>query len=188
VGSDAGKALQDAQLKAVEEIRSSGPKLLVDAVIAILVWVFGKYVFIPIASEFTLFGIPLPQLVSLVILVALAVLIISIVRELLRIIDAVSLVLAYTIGSRPGATEEEYASYRRGLRSIFYVLVAALAFLAFKDYLNMFHPLISAVILLGLAVWAVVTLMSAGRAFSRLAEHYAHQWAAELERRVRGEG
>lgn len=188
MSSDARKLVQDAQLKAIKEIRDSGPKVVINAAIAILIWVFGRYVFIPIASEFALFGIPLPQMISMIVLIALAILVFSIIREVLGIIDSVSLILAYSIGARPGATEEEYASYRKGLRSIFYVLVAALIFLLFKDYLNMFHPLLSAVILLGLAIWAVFTLMSAGRAFSKLAEHYAHEWATELEKKVKGEG
>ena len=186
--SETRKLVQDAQLKAISELRENGPKVVINALIAILIWVFGRYVFIPIASEFVLFGIPLPQLISLIVLVALAIIVFSTIRGVLSIIDSVSLILAYSIGARPGATEEEYASYRRGLRSIFYVLVAALVFLLFKDYLNMFHPLLSAVVLLGLAVWAVLTLMNAGRAFSRLAEYYAHEWATEMEKRVKGEG
>lgn len=182
------EAQVDAYLQMVRELREGLPKILIDVGVAVLVWIFSMYVFIPLSREYALIGIPLPQLISLVAMLAIAAIVLSMVRTALRVIDAVAAYLAYEVGARHKASEEELHSYKAGLRGVFYVLVASLLFLLFKDFINVIHPALSAVILFLLAIWAVTTLVRSGRSFSKLAEIYAGEWVAELERRKRSEG
>ncbi|MEM1523436.1 MAG: hypothetical protein QW407_07615 [Thermofilaceae archaeon] len=177
----------DAYLRMVHELREGLPKIVIDVGVAVLVWLFSMYVFIPLSREYALIGIPLPQLISLIAVIAIAAIALSMIRTALGVIDAVAAYLAHEVGLRHRASEEELRSYRAGLRGIFYVLVASLLFLLFKDFINVIHPALSAVILFFLAVWAVVTLVRSGRSFSRLAEIYASEWVSELEKR-RSEG
>ncbi|RLF05055.1 MAG: hypothetical protein DRK00_05375 [Thermoprotei archaeon] len=172
----------------VRELRESAPKILVNLGIVILLWAFTKYVFIPLSAEYALLGIPLPQLISAIMLVAVALLIMGIARECLDLVDAAATYAAYEFGARRRANEEEVENYRVGLRSVLYVAMAALLFTLFKEFLDMLHPALSAVMLLAIAVWAIFTLVRAGRAFSRLAEYYAREWAEKLESRLAGEG
>lgn len=178
----------EAYLQMVRELREGLPKIIVDVGVAALVWLFSMYVFIPLAREYALVGIPLPQLISLVAMIAIAAIIFSMVRAAVRVIDSVAAYMAHEVGHRHGASEGEVRSYGAGLRKIFYVLVASLLFLFFKDFLNVIHPALSAATLFLLSVWAVMTLISAGRAFSKLAEIYASEWVALLERRGKREG
>lgn len=177
----------EARLKLVKEMRESVPEIIINVAIIAMIWVFTKYVFIPLAQEYAVLGIPLPQLISLVSLVAVAALVLSIVVKGRKFIDAIAAYLALEVGARKQATEEEVSNYRAGLRGIFYVLVVSLIFLIFKEFLNVFHPAISAAVLLLIAVWAVITLIRAGRAFSRLAEYYASEWASLLEKRLKSD-
>ncbi|MCS7105283.1 MAG: hypothetical protein NZ954_06940 [Thermofilaceae archaeon] len=183
-----GEVKDRVYLEMVKELREGLPKILTDVGVAVLVWVFSMYVFIPLSKEYALLGMPLPQLISLVALIAIAAVAVGLVRTALKLIDSVAAYMAYEVGSGHRAREEEVNSYRSGLRGIFYVLVASLLFLFFKDFLSVFHPAISALALFILAVWAVITLVRAGRSFSRLAEFYASEWVALLEKRAKKEG
>jgi len=180
-----GAAPPNAYARLVGELRESLPKLAADVAAAVLVWLFSMYVFIPLAREYAVLGIPLPQVISLVAIVALAAIVLEIARRVLRVIDAVADYVASELSSRGGAGEEAARGCRLGLRRVFYVLAASLLFLLFKDFLSVLHPALSAAVLLALSIWAVATLVSAGRAFSRLLEAYASEWVAHLERRRR---
>ncbi|MEM1509796.1 MAG: hypothetical protein QW291_00060 [Thermofilaceae archaeon] len=182
---NSGSSPAEVHLKLVKEVRESVPKIIVNVAVIAMIWVFTKYVFIPLAEEYAVLGIPLPQLISLVSLVAVMALVLNIVMRGHELIDAIAAYLALEVGARKQATEEEVNGYRAGLRSIFYVLVVSLLFLIFKEFLNVFHPAISATILLLIAIWAVITLIRAGRAFSKLAEYYASEWASLLEKRLK---
>ncbi len=183
VGSESSSA--EVRLRLIKEMRESVPEMIINVAIIAMIWVFTKYVFIPLAQEYVVLGIPLPQLISLVSLVAVAALVLSIVMKGHKLIDAIATYLALEVGARKQATEEEISDYRAGLRGIFYVLIVSLLFLIFKEFLNVFHPAISAAVLLLISIWSVITLIRAGRAFSRLAEHYASEWASLLERRLK---
>lgn len=182
---NSGSGSEEVHLKLVKEVRESVPKIIVNVAVVTMIWVFTKYVFIPLAEEYAVLGIPLPQLISLVSLVAIMALVLNIVMRGHELIDAIAAYLALEVGARKQATEEEVSSYRAGLRSIFYVLIVSLLFLVFKEFLNVFHPAISATMLLLIAIWAVITLIRAGRAFSKLAEYYASEWASLLEKRLK---
>ncbi|RLE95851.1 MAG: hypothetical protein DRJ57_06190 [Thermoprotei archaeon] len=184
--NDVEERAKEAYVSTIRELKESAPKVLVNIGIVVLLWAFAKYVFIPLSAEYALFGIPLPQLISIIMLIAVALLIMGIARECLDLVDAAATYAAYEFGARRRASEEEVENYRVGLRSILYVAIAALIFTLFKEFLNMLHPALSAITLLAISVWAIFTLVRAGRAFSRLAEYYAREWAEKLESRVTG--
>ncbi len=179
---------REVYLQAVRELRDSVPKIVINIGIAVLIWVFTKYIFIPVSREYLLFGIPLPQLISLIMLVAVTILVLGILREIFDIVDALAAYCAYELGSaQKEVTDEELENYKIGFRGIVYVIVVALIFLLFRDFLNVLHPVLSAVVLLIVAVWAVLTLMRSGKAFSRIVEYYAKEWAEKLEARAKKE-
>jgi len=177
-----------AYIDAIRKLRDSAPKILINSGIIVLIWAFTKYVFTPLSVEYVLLGIPLPQLIGIVMLTAVSLLIIGIAREVFNLIDATSTYLAYTISARNGEiSEDEISNYKRGFRGIATVLIVVIFFLLFKEFLNMLHPLLSSVVLLGIAIWSIVQLVNSGKAFSTLAEYYARQWAEQLQSRLQPE-
>jgi len=186
--SEISERAREAYIAAVREFRDSAPKIFINVGIIVLVWAFTKYIFAPLSAEYVLFNIPLPQLISIIMLAAVAILTIGIIRELLDLVDAAAAYAAYEMGARRReVTEEEIESYRVGFRGIAYVIIVAVLFLLFKEFLNILHPLLSAVLLLVISLWAILTLVRSGRAFSRLAEYYAREWAERLEARAKTE-
>lgn len=184
----ASEKAREAYLKAVREIRDSVPKILINVGIAVLIWALTRYAFIPISRDYLLFNIPLPQLIGLVMLIAVAILVLGVIREILDITDAAAAYAAYTIGAVRGeVAEEELENYRTGFRGIVYVIIVVLVFILFRDFLNILHPLLSAVLLIVVVIWAVLTLMRSGRAFSGLVSYYTEEWAKRLESRLQTE-
>lgn len=176
---------REVYLEAVREIRDSVPKIIINIGIAVLIWAFTKYVFVPISIGYQFINIPLPQLISLVMLAAVAILVLGIIKEVFDIVDALAAYCAYELGARKGeVSEEEVSNYKVGFRGFIYVIIVALLFLLFKDFLDVFHPVLSALVLLVVVIWSVLVLLRSGKAFSKIVEEYAAEWAKKLEEKA----
>ena len=177
---------KEVYAEAMRSLRSSGPKIGINIGIAVVIWLIGNYVFIPISAGLFIQAYAVTQLVSLTILVALAVLVLTIVKEVRDVTDAAAGIVAYNAGENVGeVTEEEFRSYRTAFRGFVYVLVAAAAFLLFGLQLNYISPALTAVVLIILTVWAVFTLWRSGRALGKTIERYANEWAGKLEQQTK---
>jgi len=172
--------------KAVVEIRDSAPRIAVNLAIAVLVWVIGNYVFIPIAQGYFIQSIAVTQLINLIVLIALAVILLMILKELRDLSDAAAGVVAYELGSRKGeVTKDELHNYKIAFHGLLYVFVAAAAFLLLGNQLSLLHPALAAVVLLVIVIWAIATLFRVGHALSDTVHDYAAEWAKRLEERAR---
>ena len=171
--------------KAGEEIRNSAPKVAINVVIAILVWVVGNYVFIPISQGYFVQTWAVSWLINLIVLVALAVILVLILKELRDLSDAAAGLAAYELGSRKGdVTKEELHNYKIAFHGLLYVFVAAAAFLLLGNQLSLLSPAIAAIVLVLVVIWAIVTLFRIGRALSDTVHEYAQEWAKKLEERA----
>ena len=172
--------------KGVLEIRDSAPKIGINIVIAVLIWLIGNYVFIPISRGYFIEAWAVPQLINLIVLVALAVLLIMILKELRDLTDAAAGIVAYEVGSRKGeVTKDELNNYKTAFHGILYVFVAAAAFLLIGTQLSMLHPALAAIVLIIIVIWAILTLFRVGHALSDTVHEYAQEWAKKLEERAR---
>jgi len=177
---------KDVYEKAVVEIRDSAPKIGINLVVAVLVWIIGNYVFIPISHGYFVQAMAVPQLINLIVLVALAVLLVMILKELRDLTDAAAGVVAYELGSRKGeVTKDELNNYKTAFHGLLYVFVAAAAFLLLGNQLSLLHPALAAVVLILIVIWAIATLFRAGHALSDTVHEYAAEWAKKLEERAR---
>lgn len=172
--------------KAVEEMRDSAPKVAINIGIAILVWVIGNYVFIPISQGYFIQSWAVPWLINLIVLVALFIILLMILKELRDLSDAAAGVTAYEVGSRKGEiTAKELNDYKIAFHGLLYVFVAAAAFLLLGNQLTLLSPALAAVVLIVVVVWAIATLFRVGHALSDTVHQYAHEWAKKLEERAR---
>ena len=127
-------------------------------------------------------------LISLIVLIALALLVVGVFKEVRDISDAGAALVSYQAGRVGAVTPDELKNYRTAFRGLLYVLVVAAAFLLFAQQLNLLHPALAAIALLAIAVWAVLPLYRSGRALSRTVERYAKEWAGRLEEGIKGGG
>jgi hypothetical protein len=162
-----------------ESLMAALPSITVGVVAAILLWLFGNLIFIPIAEGIEWFGYPLPQILTFIILVALAIFVLKILVDVRKAVDALAGIAAVEIGAPADVTQTEVEHYTTAMRSIFYIIIVSLAFLLFSDYLARIHPALSAVALLVIVVWAIFEIWRAVKAVSAEIERYSTEWAGK---------
>lgn len=162
---------REARVFLLKELRAGMPKILVNAGVMALVWLLTMYVFIPLSREYAALGIPLPQVISLAMIAALAILALEVFREVLRLIDAAVTCLAYRLALRHAcSTLMEAEDYRVGVRGVVRVALAVALLAVFKDLLNVLHPAVAAAAILITAVWAAITLMRSAKPLLKVTE------------------
>jgi len=155
------------------------PSITVGVIAAILLWLFGNLVFIPIAQGIEWFGYPLPQILTFVILIALAAFVLKILVDVRKAVDALAGLAAVEIGAPSDVSQTEVEHYTTAMRGVFYIIIVSLAFLLFSDYLAMIHPALSGVILLAIVVWAIFQIWRSVKAISSEIKRYSTDWAGK---------
>lgn len=166
-----------------EIIATSLPAIVLDVSAAILIWLFGRLVFVPIAEGIYFFGYPLPKILNFIIILALAVIVLRIIMDIRRIIDGVAGYAACEIGAPHEVTPEEVEHYKTALRGIFQIIVVSLVYLLFVDFLSAIHPGLSGIVLLAIVIWAIYQIWRIVQAVSAEIRRYTIQWAEKTLRR-----
>ncbi len=167
-----------------ETIAGTLPAIVLDFSAAILIWLFGRLVFLPIAEGIYFYEWPLPQLLNFIIIVALIVIVLKIIRDVRRIVDGVAGYAACEIGAPYEVSPEEFGHYRTALVGIFNIIVVPLVYLLFVDFLSGIHPALSGVVLLVIVVWAIYQIWRVVQAVSAETRRYTTQWAEKSLRRT----
>ncbi|RJS84882.1 hypothetical protein CW702_01875 [Candidatus Bathyarchaeota archaeon] len=160
-----------------ENIAAALPTVVLDISAAILIWLFGKLVFVPIAEGIHFFGYPLPQILNFIIIVALAVIVLRIIVDVRRMIDGIAGYAACEIGAPYEVSTEEVEHYRTALRGVFDIIVVSLVYMLFVEFLTRIHPALSGVVLLAIVVWAIYRIWKVVQAVSEEIRRYTTAWA-----------
>ncbi|WP_342677483.1 hypothetical protein [Methanofollis sp. UBA420] len=167
------------------EIADSLPKIIVEIVIAFLIWLFAVYIFIPLAGSLgdpTFLGlIGLQPLISAIVIVALIIVFLAILKEIIDVTNAVAgyATLAFSKGE---VSDEKLERYQTGFRLIGYVLIAVLAYLFFLPLIAGVLGVLAGVVLVLLVIWAIIVLFQAGRIFSVEIEQKAVDFSKRVEK------
>lgn len=162
-----------------EYLMGALPSITVGVIAAILLWLFGNLIFIPIAEGIEWFGYPLPQILTFIILIALAVFVLKILVDVRKAIDALAGLAAVEIGAPADVTPTEVEHYTTAMRGLLYIIIVSLAFLLFSDYVARIHPALSGVILVAIVVWAIFEIWRAVKAVSQEIKRYSSEWAGK---------
>jgi hypothetical protein len=163
--------------EARETIADTLPRIVLDVSAAVLIWLFGRLVFLPIAEGVDFLGYPLPEILNFVILVSLVVIVMKVVVDVRKFIDGVASYAAVVIGSDYDVTEDEVSHYKTALGGLFDVIVVSLAYMLFVDYFSGIHPAVSGVTLLALVVWAIFKLWGVVQSISGEIRRYTARWS-----------
>ena len=162
-----------------ESLMSALPSITVGVVAAILLWLFGNLVFMPIAEGIVWFGYPLPQILTFIILAALVLFVLKILVDVRQAVDALAGLAAVEIGAPTDVTTTEVEHYKTAMRGIFHIVIVSLAFLLFSDYIARIHPALSGVALIAIVVWAIFEIWRAVKAVSQEIKRYSAEWAGK---------
>lgn len=166
-------------------LRQVGLRVLLSAGAAVLVWLVGRLVFIPVAEGVSvrLMGYPLTAIVSALIAVALAIIVLAVFVDIRKLSSGLAGVTVYHFGKATGELRsEEVSNYRTAFDGVFYVVIASLTYLLFFDYLALIHPAIPAVLLVVIVVWAVYALWRSTGAVANAIGRYTSRIADTLDK------
>jgi hypothetical protein len=142
----------------------------------VLIWLFGKLIFLPISEVIDFFGYPLPEFLF-VILVVLVVIMFKVIVDVCKFIDGLAGYTAIVIGSDYDVTEEEVAHYMTALGGLFDLIVVSLAYMLFVDYFSGIHPALAGVTLLALVMLTIFKLWSVVQSISGEIRRYNAKWS-----------
>lgn len=166
-----------------QEIKTSFPKIIINLVVAALIWLFAVLVFQPLANTLGdpfLFGlIGMTSLISGIVLIALAIIFLRIIKEVGDLAYGIA-GLATLSFSRGETSESKLESHRSGFKRLGYVIVAVIAYLFFLPIIAGLHPTLAGIVLIVLLIWAIMMLFRVGGVFSDDIE----KKAGELSQRV----
>ena len=177
-----GSKMYQESAKAVREV---GTRVVLSIGAAILIWLFGNLVFIPIADgmQQIFFGYPVGAIISAIFIVALAVIIFTVFIDVRRLTGGLAGILAYQFGKVSGDIDIETSKhYRTALDGVLYVVVVVLSYLLFASYLAQIHAAIPATLLILIVVWAIFALWRSARAIAAEIGKYTRKFANEIEK------
>ncbi|ADG13126.1 conserved hypothetical protein [Methanocaldococcus infernus ME] len=173
----------------VLKLKENAPQIVISLIIAVLIWLFGVWVFIPLADQLgnpTIGLYALKPIISAIIGLALLIVLLRIAKDFGELMDGVADIIASKlIGER--ATEEKLKRYRYGLRMLAYVIIATVAYLFFLPILLGINVVIAGVVLIILVIWAVLTLINIGYMFVDEIEEASRLAIAKLEEMAKEE-
>ena len=175
-------------LESARALRQVGARVFLSVGAAILIWLFGEMLFLPIARSMTqqFMGYPVHSIISFIIIVALAIIIFTVFIDIHRLSGSMAGILAYHFGKASGDVSiENFKNYRTALDGVLYVIVVSLAYLLFADYLANIHPAIPAIVLVLIVIWAIFALWRSARATAATIGKYTSKWADELEKQAK---
>ena len=178
---------KEAYAESARALRQVGARVILSVGAAILIWLVGRLIFIPIAEGLTqrLLGYPIDAIISAIIAVALAVIIFTVFIDMHRLSGGLAGIMAYHFGKATGEVKAaEVNNYRTALDGILYVIIVSLTFLLFIDYLAVIHPAIPAVLLILIVLWAIFALWRSTRAVANIIGRYTAKMADELDKQA----
>src|SRR5690554_2544932 len=106
------------------KIKAAIPSIVLNLVVAALIWVFGALVFVPLSSQFqVLESISVDRIIAVIFLVALLIAFLRVFAQAKNLADGLSDVIAGSI-RKAGADASHVDQYRGALRLLFYIIGA----------------------------------------------------------------
>ena len=141
--------------ESIKILKTNSEKVIMNILAALLIWLFGNLVFVPLAASLNL---ETKLLTSIIFFIAFTIPIIHALPGLKKSIDAFS-ILPFKKLVRKGFTVEES---RNILRNLMYVISGVIFYFLFSSFLVIFHPSVSGIALILLIIWIFVVFLKVG--------------------------
>jgi hypothetical protein len=178
----------ETYVESARAVREVATRVLLSVGAAILIWVFGTIIFLPIAKGMSqqFLGYPVHSIVSFIIVVAMAFFVFTVFIDIRRLTRGMAGLMAYHFGKASGEIDvDNFDNYRNALDGILYIFVVSLAYLLFANYLAEIHPAIPAILLILIVIWAIFALWRSVKAITKIVGRQTSEWADELEKQAK---
>lgn len=159
-----------------QKLRAGVPKLAIHILVAVLIWIFGQLIFVPLAQTVSItigdVQYNLAPIVSAIVLIALLIVLVRAAFDLRDTADALAGLAAVSV-SKSTTEDIHVQNYQRGFRGVLYVLYAVIIFVFFYAFLSTINPALAGLALVVLVIWAIVVLFQVGGVFSKAVEEWS---------------
>jgi hypothetical protein len=128
-------------------LKTYGPKTVNNLLLALLIWLFGNLVFIPLADTLNW---QTRAFCTLIFFIAFTISILRTLPNLKELIDTFSIPLARKYGQKKGLSHENSSIL---FRHILYIVSAVTLYLLYFPFLANFHRAISGIVLILVLIW-----------------------------------
>ncbi|NIR87693.1 hypothetical protein GWO13_09110 [Candidatus Bathyarchaeota archaeon] len=131
----------------IQRLRTHGPLALHNFLAALLIWLFGVLVFIPMAGSINW---QTGLLCSLIVFVAFTAFMYRATLGFKKLIDAFSFLPARKYGLKQGINQEDSLTL---FRHVFYIIFTLIVYALYFPFLINFHFAISGIVLIVILIW-----------------------------------
>lgn len=128
---------------------------------ALLIWLFGNLVFIPIAASLNWQA---RIIVTLILFTTFTILVVKTLPNLKKLIDAISIFPARKFFMKKGL---DYAKSTIASKQVLYILSLVILYLLYLPFMSNFHPAISGLVLIIVIIWSFFLTLKILRVVSR---------------------
>jgi len=128
---------------------------------ALLIWLFGNLVFIPIAASLNWQA---RIIVTLVLFGAFTILVVKALPNLKKLVDAISIFPARKFFMKKGL---DYTKSMIASKQVLYIISLVIFYLLYLPFLSNFHPAISGIALIIVIIWFFFSMLKILRAVSK---------------------
>ncbi len=130
-----------------KDLKTYGPKTIHGFLSALLIWLFGNLVFIPLTDTL---GWQARTMCTLIFFTAFSIIILRSIPNLKKLVDAFSIPLARKYSGRMRLSHGNSLVLSK---HILYIIAAMIVYLLYFPFLMSFHPAINGVVLLVVLIW-----------------------------------
>jgi len=162
-------------IQSVEKFRSGFPRFIMFLSAVFLLWVFSPLI-LSLGKDVFIRGIEVTRIINLLLLSYTLIFILLTFREIREVADAVAGYIVYSLSpvdEEENKLRQRYRKIRSNFRQLSYILVTAVLYSIFKQFLLSIVPEIVAVFGIVIVLWLLLTLYA-----------FSLSIAAELEERT----
>ncbi len=176
----------DVYLESARKLRASLPKSIIFLGAAMLIWLFGTNILIPLGTGVLIYDTETSKIINLIVIVSIFVMISATFREIREVADASAGFVIYFVGNgRKSVDETRLHKLRKTFRNLSYVILASIVFLIFKPILDGIHPALAGIVLVVISIWTIISLYAVVMAMSSEIEEAATSFSENLEKQIK---
>ncbi len=145
-------------------LKTSVPYILKNIVLGFVILIYGRLIFIPFGDGIEIFrGVSVSNGVSLMMGIALSLILLSLVKHISIVSEAISVAFLAIVGSRLSTEREEQEV--EFLKKVIYVFMISLVLMFSYPLLPGAVKTVASIAIYGLFLWAIVIIVSGGDIF-----------------------
>lgn len=176
---------EELYLESTKKVRTSLPKFVIFLGAALLVWIVGSILLIPLGQGIMIYGIEASKVINLIVIATIIAFVFATFREIRILADACAGFVMYYAGNNKPVDKRRIDKLKGAFRSLSYVILISLIFVMFKSLLDAVHPALAGIAVIVIAVWVIISLYSVVMVMGSEIEEAARVFADELERKVK---